>query len=303
MRDGDYFGATLNRCARLVSIGHGGQVVCSESTASLVRERDDLRDLGQHRLRDLSRVERVWQVGGGEFSALRSLENSPTNLPLQSSSFVGRADEVEAIAALLGGHRLVTLTGVGGVGKTRLALEVGAELLPRFADGVWLVELAPLAHDEMVLATIAEVLGVAAQTGEPLATTLVSRLKAKQLLVIIDNCEHVLGPVARFVDRLASSAPGVRVLATSREPLGITAERVQAVPPLAEGTAVELFIDRATQAGATFDDSQRRAISDICVRLDGIPLAIELAAARARVMTPSQIAERLDQRWVCPEFG
>jgi predicted ATPase len=163
---------------------------------------------------------------------------------------------------------------------------------------VWVVDLAPLAHDELVLQTIAEVLGVAAQTGEPLATTLVSRLKAKQLLVIIDNCEHVLSPVARFVDRLAASAPGVRVLATSREPLGITAERVRAVPPLTEGTeAVELFIDRATQAGAAFDDSQRQSIGEICVRLDGIPLAIELAAARARMMAPSQIAERLDQRF------
>jgi len=163
---------------------------------------------------------------------------------------------------------------------------------------VWVVELAPLAHDELVLQTIAEVLGVAAQTGEPLATTLVGRLKARQLLVIIDNCEHVLSPVARFVDRLAAAAPGVRVLATSREPLDVTAERVRAVPPLTEGTeAVELFIERATQAGASFDESQRRAIDEICVRLDGIPLAIELAAARARMMAPSQIAARLDQRF------
>ena len=296
-RDGDYFGATLNRCARLMSIGHGGQIVCSESTASLVRERDDLRDLGEYWLRDLSGVERVWQVGGGEFSSLRSLESYPTNLPLPSSSFIGRVDEVVAVRSLLVEHRLVTLTGVGGVGKTRLALEVGGEVLPRFADGVWLVELAPLSQDEMVLATIAGALGVAAQTGESLATTLVSRLKAKQLLVIIDNCEHVLGTVARFVDRLAASAPGVRVLATSRERLGIAAERVREVPPLAEGTAVELFIDRATQTGALLDDSQRRAISEICVRLDGLPLAIELAAARARMMTPSEIAKRLDHRF------
>ena len=129
LRDGDYFGSTLNRCARLMGVAHGGQVVCSESTASLVRDRDDLRDLGEHRLRDLSRPERVWQVGGGEFAALRSLDTARTNLPLQLSSFVGRAAEVEAVAALLADHRLVTLTGVGGVGKTRLALEVGAEVL------------------------------------------------------------------------------------------------------------------------------------------------------------------------------
>ncbi|MEO8694275.1 MAG: adenylate/guanylate cyclase domain-containing protein [Acidimicrobiales bacterium] len=297
-RDGDYFGATLNRCARLMSIAHGHQIVCSAATAELVRDRDDLRDLGQHRLRDLSRAEHVWQVGGGEFAALRSLENSPTNLPVQPTALVGRQALIAELAALVEREPLVTLTGVGGVGKTRLALAVGAEVLPHFADGVWVVELAPLAHDAMVLQTVAEVLGVAAQTGEPLATTLVSRMKSKRLLMIIDNCEHVLSPVARLVDRLAASAPGVRVLATSREPLGIAAERVRAVPPLAEGTeAVELFIERAAQAGATFDASQRRAIGEICVRLDGIPLAIELAAARARMMAPSQIAERLDQRF------
>jgi predicted ATPase len=295
LRDGDYFGSTLNRCARLMGVAHGGQVVCSDATAGLVRDRVDLRDLGEHRLRDLLRAERVWQAGGGEFAVLRSLDTARTNLPLQLSSFVGRVTDVEAVAALLAEHRLVTLTGVGGVGKTRLALEVGAAMLPRFADGVWVVELAPLAHDAMVLQTVAEVLGVAAQTGEPLATTLVSRLKAKHLLMIVDNCEHVLGPVARLVDRLAASAPEVRVLATSREPLGISAEWVRAVPPLAE--AVELFIDRATQAGATFEESQRQAIGEICVRLDGIPLAIELAAARARMRSPSQIAQRLDQRF------
>lgn len=298
LRDGDYFGSTLNRCARVMSVAHGGQIVCGETTASLVRGRDDLRDLGEHRLRDLAHPEHIWQVGGGEFAALRSLENYATNLPLQASSFIGRASDIGDIGTLLGEQPCVTLTGVGGVGKTRLAIEVGAEVLPHYADGVWLVELAPVAHDEMVLPTIAEVLGVAAQTGEPLVTTLVGRLKAKQLLVIVDNCEHLLSPVARFVDRLAAAAPGVRVLATSREPLGIAAERVRAVPPLAEGTeSVELFIDRATQAGAVLDDGQREAIDAICIRLDGIPLAIELAAARARMMAPPQILERLDERF------
>ena len=298
LRDGDYFGSTLNRCARLMGVAHGGQIVCGETTASLVRDRGDLRDLGEHRLRDLSRAEHVWQVGGGEFAVLRSLESYSTNLPLQLSSFVGREREIVEVGRLLGEHRVVTLTGVGGVGKTRLAVEVGAEMLPHYPDGVWLVDLAPLAHGELVLGTIAEVLGVAAQTGEALATTLVGRLRARQLLVILDNCEHVLGVVARIVEQVASGAPGVRVLATSREPLGIAAERVRAVPPLAEGTeAVELFIERAIQAGATLDASQRRAIGEICVRLDGIPLAIELAAARARMMTPTKIAERLDQRF------
>ncbi len=216
LRDGDYFGSTLNRCARLMGVAHGGQIVCSAVTAELVRDRDDLRDLGEHRLRDLSRAERVWQVGGGAFAALRSMEHHATNLPLQSSSFVGRAREVDSVVKLLADDLLVTLTGVGGVGKTRLALAVGAEVLPRFANGVWVVELALIAHEDMVLATLGEVLGIAPQTGEPLATTLVNRLRTKEMLLIIDNCEHVLGPVASFVDRLTTSAPGVRVLATSR---------------------------------------------------------------------------------------
>ena len=298
VRDGDYFGSTLNRCARLMGVAHRGQVLVSATVAALVRERFALIDLGEHRLRDLSYPEHVWQAGVGEFPPLQSVGNFLTNLPLESSSFIGRRDEVEAVAGLLVDHRLVTLTGVGGVGKTRLASAVGAELLADFPDGVWLVELAPLAHEEMVLATIAEVLLVKAQTGEALATTLMSRLKSHRSLVIIDNCEHVLGAVARFADRLTGSAPQVRVLATSREPLGIAAERVRAVPPLAERTeAVELFIDRATQAGASLDHSERGAIEEICVRLDGIPLAIELAAARARVMSPTQIAQRLDQRF------
>jgi predicted ATPase len=298
LRGDDYFGTTLNRCARLMGVAHGGQIVCGDVTAGLVRDRAELRDLGEHRLRDLSRAERVWQVGAGEFPALRSLESYPSNLPVQSTPLVGRQALLAELAAVVGDEPVVTLTGVGGVGKTRLALAVGADLLPRFADGVWLVELAPLAHDEMVVPTIAEALGVAAQTGEPLATTVASRLKDKHLLAIFDNCEHVIGPVARLAERLAGAAPGVRIVATSREPLGIAVERVRAVPPLAETTeAVELFVERAEHAGAAILESHRPAIKDICVRLDGIPLAIELAAARARMMTPTEIAERLDQRF------
>jgi predicted ATPase len=297
-RDGDYFGSTLNRCARLMGVAHGGQALVSAAVAALVREEATLVDLGAHRLRDLSYPEHVWQLGAGSFPPLRSLEHLPTNLPLQTSSFVGRANEVTEVGSLLRDQRLVTLTGVGGVGKTRLALEVGANVLPHYVDGVWFVELAPLAHDEMVLATIGDVLGIRAQTGEPFATTLVSRLEPKRLLVILDNCEHVIAPVARLVQRVVSGAPDVRVLATSREPLGIGAEKVRAVPPLAESTeAIELFVERATLAGASVEDSQLDAVGDICARLDGIPLAIELAAARARMMAPAQIAERLDQRF------
>jgi predicted ATPase/class 3 adenylate cyclase len=297
-RDGDYFGAPVNRAARLMAAGHGGQVLVSATTAGLIGP-TDLTDLGEHQLRDLAEPQRVFQVGTEHFPPLRSLDVAATNLPVQPTSLIGRQPLIAELAALVEECALVTLTGVGGVGKTRLAVEVGAEVLPRFPDGVWLVDLAPIAHDEMVVPTVAEVLSVATQTGEPLITTLVSRVRTKRLLVILDNCEHLLSPVARLADRVATSAPGVRVLATSREPLGVAAERVRAVPSLAESTeAVELFIERARQAGASLDAAgQVDAAREICRRLDGLPLAIELAAARARMMAPAQIAERLDQRF------
>lgn len=307
VRDGDYYGTTVNRAARLMGVAHGGQLVCSQATAELVRDdlADDvaLVDLGEHRLRDLARPVAIHQIVAlglrREFPPLRSLDNAPTNLPVQPTALVGRQALIAELASLLEREPLVTLTGVGGVGKTRLAVEVGAEVLPRYPDGVWVVELAPLAHDEMVLQTIADVLGVAAQTSEPLVTTLLGRLRSKRLLIVIDNCEHVLDPVARFVDRLASTASDVRVLATSREPLGVSAERVRAVPPLVDrAEAVELFFERAQHAGAVIEGrEQLAAVGDICARLDGIPLAIELAAARARMMAPTQIAERLGQRF------
>jgi predicted ATPase/class 3 adenylate cyclase len=307
VRDGDYYGTTVNRAARLMGVAHGGQLVCSQATAELVR--DDLADdvelveLGEHRLRDLARPVAIHQVVAmglrREFPPLRSLDNAPTNLPVQPTSLVGRQALIAELASLLEHEPIVTLTGVGGVGKTRLAVEVGAEVLPRYPDGVGVVELAPLAHDEMVLQTIADVLGVAAQTSEPLVTTLLGRLRSKRLLIVIDNCEHVLDPVARFVDRLTSTASDVRVLATSREPLGVSAERVRAVPPLVNGTeATELFFERAQHAGAVIEGPEQvAAVGEICARLDGIPLAIELAAARARMMAPTQIAERLGQRF------
>jgi predicted ATPase/class 3 adenylate cyclase len=307
LRDGDYYGTTVNRAARLMSVAHGGQIVCSQATAELIRDDRtrtvELVDLGEHRLRDLARPIRVYQLAAdglpAAFPTLRSLDHAPTNLPVLPTALVGRRELIVELADCIEREPLVTMTGVGGVGKTRLAYEVAAELLPRFPDGVWVVELAPLAHDEMVLATIADVLGIAAQTGEPLATTLVSRLRARRLLLVIDNCEHVLNPVARFADRLLASAPHVRIMTTSREPLGISAELVRAVPPLSEDTeAVELFLERAEHAGATIvGPEQQQAIREICARLDGIPLAVELAAARARMMAPTQIAERLDRRF------
>jgi len=206
-RDGDYFGAPVNRAARLMAAGHGGQVLVSATTAGLVGTAG-LTDLGEHQLRDLSEPQRVFQVGAGRFPPLRTLDVALTNLPVQPTSLIGRQPLIAELAELVEHCPLVTLTGVGGVGKTRLAVEVGAELLPKFPDGVWVVELAPIAHDEMVVPTVAEVLSVATQTGEPLVTTVVSRLRTRRLLVIMDNCEHVLSPVARLADRIAGQCAG-----------------------------------------------------------------------------------------------
>ena len=297
-RDGDYFGSAVNRAARLMAAGHGGQVLVSAATAAVLGE-GGLTDLGEHRLRDLGERQRVFQVGAGQFPALRSLDVAVTNLPAQPTTLVGRQPLIAEVAELVESCPLVTLTGAGGVGKTRLALEVGAEVLPRFPDGVWVADLAPIAHDELVLQTVADVLGIAGQTGEPLMTTIASRLQAKHLLAIVDNCEHVLSPVARLAQRLGTTARGVHILATSREGLGVPGERVRPVPPLTEATeAIELFLERARSAGADVTQPlQLDAVREICARLDGLPLAIELAAARARTLAPSQIAERLGQRF------
>jgi predicted ATPase len=297
-RDGDYFGPAVNRAARLMDAGHGGQVLVGATTAAVLGPAG-LVDLGEHRLRDLAEPQRVFQWGPATFPPLRVMDAALSNLPLQATELVGRRLLVGEVANLVVACRAVTLSGPGGVGKTRLALEVGAEVLPKFPDGVWLVELAPVAHEEMVLPTVAAVLSISAQSGESLITTVVSRLVSRRLLIVLDNCEHLITPVARFVDRLTASAPEVRVLATSREGLGISGERIRPVPPLAEDTeAVELFVQQAACADPSFDAAgSMEAVQEICRRLDGIPLAIELAAARSRHLSPEQIAGRLDQRF------
>jgi predicted ATPase/class 3 adenylate cyclase len=312
-RGGDYFGPTVNRSARLMAIGHGGQVLVSSTTADLVAD-VELRDLGAHRLRDLSRPEQVFQLvvtgANNEFPPLRSLDLVPTNLPVQTSRFVGRIEEIRRVIAGLEHSRLVTLTGVGGVGKTRLALQVTAELLPDYPDGVWLVELAGVADPAMVAETVRSVLGVQQQPGKSIDDCIIDHFSTRCLLLVLDNCEHVIGSAAELTMRLVSSAGASRVLATSREGLAVPGERVVAVPPLAvpsedlpemvlASDAVRLFIDRAADArdGFSAADADVATLARLCRRLDGIPLAIELAAARVRSIAVADILAHLDQRF------
>ena len=309
-RDGDYFGPAVNRAARLMGVGHGGQVLCSSATAGVVESEVPLVDLGEHRLRDLDRPIHIFQVGGGTFPPLRSLDVLAGNLPLQPTRFVGRAGELDRVAAALGQSRLVTLTGVGGVGKTRLALQAAAEESPAFADGVWLVELASLIDQELVPGAVADVLGVQIHAGRSVEECLGEAFSAREVLVVLDNCEHVIGTVARLASRLVSCTGTSRVLATSREGLGVPGERVIAVPPLAvprddtpaqvlESDAVRLFVERAADArdGFIVTDADAPTLARLCRRLDGIPLAIELAAARVRSSAPSDILDHLDHRF------
>jgi class 3 adenylate cyclase len=230
-RGGDYFGPAVNRAARLMALGHGGQVLCSSVTADLLGG-VELVDLGEHRLQDLSAPQRVFQVGAGRFPPLRSVDAFPGNLPLQVSSFIGRDAELARADKALHEARVVTLTGVGGVGKTRLALQVAASALPRFPDGAWLVELAPVRDPEGVAGAIAAVFGVSARAGMSLDESLVEFLRAKRLLLVVDNAEHLLEAVAELVDMFERNCAGLVVLVTSREGLALDGERVLPVPSL-----------------------------------------------------------------------
>jgi predicted ATPase len=301
-RDGDYFGTAVNRAQRLMAAGHGGQVLLAGVTADLVPGLT-LRNLGEHRLRDLASPTVIWQLGTGEFPALRTLDDLPGNLPAQRTSFIGRAFEVTHVAALVEAERLVTLTGPGGVGKSRLALQVAAELSPAFADGAWFASLASLAESALVATTLLESVEVRERQGEAALDTLCAWASTRNALVVLDNCEHLLAEVAQVVDRVLDASASVRVLVTSQEPLGVRGEHVWTVTPLlgSDGVAtdsVELFVDRARMARADFtlNAENEQAVLEICKRLDHVPLAIELAAARMRAMAPADIARRLDQR-------
>ncbi len=319
-RNGDYFGPVVNRVARLLSIGHGSQVLLSGFTADLVRERlprgVTVRDLGHHRLRDLAKPEPVFQLIApglhGAFPELRSAA-TPNNLPIATSSFMGRQHELAAIADLMHEHRLVTIVGSGGVGKTRTALRLAADCLSAFKDGVWFVELAPLHDARLVGSALATALNADDAGGDRVPIEgAVASLRDKKALVIFDNCEHLIEGTARAARALLEACPNVLVLATSREPLNVAGERVYRMPPLAYPPAsrglranqalafasIALFADRARAAVNDFrlTDGNVEIVADIVRRLDGVPLAIELAAPKLRLLPPGQLAKGLDER-------
>jgi predicted ATPase/class 3 adenylate cyclase len=305
---GGYTGyATLARTQRVMSIAYGGQVLLSNATAELVRgdlsAEVTLRDMNEHRLKGLAQPDRLWQLVAPdlatEFPPLKSLTTVPNNLPLQLTSFVGREKEIAEITGLLNSTRLVTLTGSGGTGKTRLAQEVGAEVLSAFTNGVWLIELAPLSDPTQIIPTLAQAFGLQELPFNPLANLVKDYLRDKKILLLLDNCEHLIEACARHVDDLLHKCAGLKILASSREALGIAGEVAYRIPSLADSESTQLFVDRARAANSKFNltDSNASAIAQICHRLDGIPLAIELAAARARLLSAEQIAVRLDDRF------
>ena len=320
-RDGDYFGSTVNRTARLLDIGHGGQVLVSDVTADLVRDAlpktAALHELGAHRLKDLTAPEHVHQlVASGltaKFPLLRSLDTLRNNLPQQLTSLIGRDQEVAQIAELLDEHRSITLTGVGGVGKTRLALQAGAELADRFEDGVWFIDLALLADSDLIAGAIAALFGVRESPGQSSLEAIGHALKPKRMLLILDDCEHVIAVAAKVAEALLRTCPQVRILATSREPLHIQGERIVPVSTLStpestegltvaralEHAAVALFVQRAAASDSRFSltDANVAGVGEISRRLDGIPLALELAAARVRALGVSHLSEHLAQRF------
>jgi predicted ATPase/class 3 adenylate cyclase len=304
LRDGDYYGQALNRAARIMSIGHGGQILLAETTAQVVREhllKDlTLLELGEHYLKGLVRPEKIYQLVAPDlqkdFPSLNSISKSTTNLPIQLTSFVGREKEISEIKALLNSSRLVTLTGSGGTGKTRLSIELGTQELTSFANGVWLIELAPLADPSQIIPALAQAFGLQELPFRPLDSQVMDYLRVKKLLLILDNCEHLIEACARLADDLLHQCAGLKILASSREALGIAGEVAYRTPSLADSESTRLFVERARAANPKFSvtDSNASAVAQICSRLDGIPLAIELAAARTKLLSVDQIAARLD---------
>ena len=314
-----YVGLHVHRASRIASVGHGGQVLLSDATRSLALEAlpagVGLRDLGEHRLKDLEHPERLWQlvIDGlqNEFPAVSSLDATPNNLPTRLTTFLGREAEIEGIGSLLAESRLLTLTGPGGTGKTRLSLEVAGRALRHYPDGVWFVELAPISDPELVLSTIAQTIGLPERGGRPPIDRLVDFLGTRRTLIVLDNFEQVLGAGAS-VNQLLTACPNLSVLTSSRSALQVSGEQEYPVPPLdlpdpanlpplsqlSQYEAVALFIERARAVKPGFEVTNENApaVAEICVRLDGLPLAIELAAARIRVLTPQAMLGRIGDR-------
>ena len=285
-----YVGDDVHRAARIAAAGHGGQVLVSAATASLLEV--ELTDLGEHRFKDLAAPERVYQLGDAPFPALKSLYR--TNLPIPTTAFLGREQELAEIGALLGDSaRLVTLTGPGGTGKTRLAIQAAAEAAESFEDGIWWVPLSSLRDAHLLVPSIAQTLAVEEERGRDLAESVAARLLGKRALLILDNAEHLMPQIASGIAQLLD-IDGPTLLITSRERLQIQAEHVYSVPSLAEEDSVELFLTRAQAQGSGVEASP--AVVELCSRLDNLPLAIELAAARTVVFSPEQLVERLGQR-------
>jgi len=315
-----YVGMDVHLAARICTCGHGGQILLSRATAHLIEHElpkgTGLKDLGEHRLKDLARAHHIYQLVArglpADFPPLKSLGAYPNNLPIQLTSFIGRAREVAEVKQLLTSNRLITLTGVGGTGKTRLALQVAADVLEDFTHGVWVVELADLTDPALVPLTLASVLGISQLTERRLLDILVDAIRSRQLLLVFDNCEHLLSACAELADTLLRSCPEVRILTTSREGLRIGGEILYPVPPLPvpiaplpppekllQYDAVRLFIERGITRLPTLALTRQnaRSIADVCTRLDGIPLAIELAAARINTMGMDELVTRLNDRF------
>jgi predicted ATPase/class 3 adenylate cyclase len=320
--ENEYSGyTTLALCQRVMSAGHGGQVLVSSASRELVRdslpEGVELITLGERRLKDMLRPEHLYQLIAPGFPAtfppLKTLDSFPNNLPAQLTSFIGREREIAEVKRELSGHRLVTLTGSGGTGKTRLSLQVAAELLDQFPHGIWFVELAPLSDPDLIPQTILSTIGLNEQAGKSAVEFLKDYLREKRSLIVLDNCEHLIDASAKVTNTLINTAPELKILASSREALGVKGEVSYAVPSLSspdiknlpimeklsQYEAVRLFIDRASLVSPSFvvDKDNAPFIAQICYRLDGIPLAIELAAARVKMLSVEQISNRLDDRF------
>jgi predicted ATPase/class 3 adenylate cyclase/DNA-binding CsgD family transcriptional regulator len=308
-RDRTYFGSEVNRAARLMSLAHGGQVLVSDAAEVLLRDRLALRPLGEHRLRGLHGRMSVYQVVAdglaAEFPVLRSVDPFTGNLPQQLSSLIGRENVVAELAELVRTSRLITLSGLGGVGKTRLALEVGAEAGGEFPDGVWMIELASIGDPASIPSAIATVLGITPQGDAALIDTVAEALAGRQLLLVMDNCEHVVTSAASAIETILTRSRSVKVVATSREALAVVGEVLFTVAPLAldggaTSDAVTLFVDRARTVRSNFALSSPEtaaAVTEICATLDGLPLGIELAAARMAAMSAVEVRDRLADRF------